>query len=152
MKTTSIKKNQIKTKWFLIDAKGKRLGRLASEAAKVLIGKHKRIYCNNLDCGDYLVVINTSKLDIQKKKIENKKYHSHSLYAGGYNPVSLKKKYKEDSNWVVRKAIERMLPKTKLGRQMIKKLYLYKNEKYEQEAQKPELINIESNGKKGQKQ
>ena len=143
MKTTIIKKNDLKEKkWYMIDAEGKRLGRVASESAKILLGKKNPKICDNLDCGDFLVIINSKKLDFHRKKLEDNVYSWHTTYPGGFRQVPLKVMMKKKPNWVIRKAVQRMLPKNVLGRKIIKKLFIYEDENYLQKAQKPELVKL----------
>jgi large subunit ribosomal protein L13 len=136
-KTSTVKKQEVKRDWFIINAKSVRLGKLAGEAAKLLQGKNRPEYSYNVDCGNNVIIINTKLLDIHPKKLENKLYRRHSGYPGGFKELTLDQMMKRSSNEVVRKAVWGMLPKTKLGRKIIKRLHLAEDEKHKFEAQKP---------------
>ena len=120
----------IERKWYVVDATGYTLGRLASEVAKVLRGKNKPIFTPHIDCGDYVIVVNASKVKVTGKKLDQKVYYSHSDYVGG-----MKEK-------VVELAVKGMLPKGPLGRSMMTKLHVYAGADHEQAAQKPEVLEI----------
>lgn len=141
-KTTVTKKDHIKREWFLIDATGIRLGKLASFISKLLQGKNKALYASNIDCGDYVIVINSKSVDVHPKRYENKIYWRHSGYPGGLKRMTLGEMMKRKPNNVIKKAIRGMMPKSKLGRVMFKKLYVYEDEKHKQESCKPKLIKI----------
>ncbi|HLS35570.1 MAG TPA: 50S ribosomal protein L13 [Bacillota bacterium] len=138
MRTFMANENNIERKWLLVDAEGKRLGRLASEVATILRGKHKPTYTPHVDTGDYVVVINADKIEFSGKKLTDKLYYRHSNYPGGLkvrNAAEMMDKFPER---VVEIAVEGMLPKNKLGRKMIKKLHVYKGPEHKHEAQQPE--------------
>ncbi len=140
--TTIAKNETITRKWYVIDATDKPLGRLASEVAIVLMGKNKPTYTPNVDCGDYVIVLNAEKVGLSGKKLQNKKYYNVSGYAGGLRTRTagtMVEKYPEE---MVERCIWGMLPKGRLGRQMYKKLFVYKGDKHEQEAQKPEVLEL----------
>ena len=141
-KTTTIKKAEVKPSWVVIDASNIRLGRLASFVAKRLQGKHQSRYVSYIDTGDHVVVINSTKVDIHPSKLDRKRYWRHSGYPGGLKMLTLKEMLERKPNEVIRKAIWGMMPKTKLGRAMIGKLYIYEDEEHNHTAQKPKLIKL----------
>ena len=122
------KPHEVERKWYLVDATDKTLGRLSSKIASVLRGKHKPIFTPHVDCGDYVVVINAEKVKVTGKKLEDKEYKRHSGYPGGLKTVTLEKMLEEKPENVMVHAVKGMLPKGKLGRQMLKKLRVYKGE------------------------
>jgi large subunit ribosomal protein L13 len=129
-KTYSAKKEEIKRKWYLIDAKGKVLGKVAVRAATILRGKHKPIYTPHIDTGDYVIVINASQVVLTGKKLEQKYYRRHSGYPGGLKSIRYDRLLKEKPEKVIELAVKGMLPKTKLGRAMFKKLRVYKGSEH----------------------
>ena len=137
MKTFMQKKETVERNWYVIDAEGVNLGRLATKVATVLRGKHKSTYTPHIDCGDYVIVINASKVNLTGNKLNDKMYYNHSRYAGGLrerNAKTMIEKYPEE---MVERAVKGMLPKGPLGRKMIKKLFVYAEGEHEQQAQKP---------------
>lgn len=130
-------------KWYIVDAAGEPLGRLASQVAAVLRGKNKPIFTPHVDTGDYVIVINTDKAVLTGKKLEKKFKRHHTLYMGGLKEVQYSKYMAEKSDEAVYEAIKGMLPKNRLGRQMIKKLRVYKDDKHEHTAQKPEQLQLQ---------
>jgi len=142
MKTYSAKKEEVKRDWFLIDAKDKVLGRLASEIAKRLRGKHKPIYTPHVDTGDFIVVINAEKIRLTGKKLDKKMYYRHSGYPGGIKSFTARKLLQKKPEELLRLAVKGMLPKNSLGRKMLKKLKIYCGESHPHEAQKPQLLEI----------
>ena len=132
----------VERKWYVVDAAGCTLGRLASEIASTLRGKKKAIFTPHLDCGDYVVVINADKVKFTGKKMDQKIYYNHSDYAGGMRETTLKELMAKDSAEVIKLAVKGMLPKGPLGRQMIKKLHVYAGAEHNQQAQKPEVLEI----------
>jgi len=136
MKTFTPKKEEIEKKWWLIDADGRTLGRLATEIAILLRGKRKPEFAPFLDCGDFVVVINAEKITLTGKKLEQKKYYSHSGYPGGLKVKTLKEVIENKPEEVIRKAVWGMIPKGKLGRAVYKKLKVYKGPDHPHEAQK----------------
>ena len=130
------------SKWYIVDATGISLGRLASQVAVILRGKNKPEYTPHVDTGDHVIVINSDKVVLTGNKLKDKKYFHHSGYAGGLKEVGYDKLMKEQSDFVVIKAVKGMLPKNSLGSKMIKKLRVYKDANHNHEAQKPELITI----------
>jgi large subunit ribosomal protein L13 len=139
MKTYSLKKSEIEKKWWLIDAQGKTLGRLATEIAVLLRGKRKPKFTPFLDCGDFVIVINAEKIHVTGKKLEDKKYYSHSLYPGGLKVKTLKELLEKKPEEVIRRAVWGMVPKGKLGRALYKKLKVYKGPDHPHQAQKPQV-------------
>lgn len=142
MKTTMQKTQEVTRKWYIVDAEGVALGRLASQVASVLRGKNKPEFTPNVDCGDYVIVINTDKVVLTGKKMEQKFYRHHSGYVGGLKEVGYDKIMKEKSDFAVREAVKGMLPKNSIGRKMIKKLKVYRDANHEHQAQQPEVLNI----------
>lgn len=138
MKTFTPKKEDIEKRWWLIDADGKTLGRLATEVATLLRGKRKPEFAPFLDCGDFVVVVNAEKINITGRKIEQKKYYAHSGYPGGIKVDTLKELLETKPEEVIRKAVWGMIPKGKLGRAVYKKLKVYKGPGHPHEAQKPQ--------------
>lgn len=136
------KPQEVTRKWYIVDAEGVALGRLASQVASVLRGKNKAEFTPNVDCGDYVIVINTDKVVLTGKKMEQKFYRHHSGYVGGLKEVGYDKIMKEKSDFAVREAVKGMLPKNSLGRKMIKKLKVYRDANHEHQAQQPEVLNI----------
>jgi len=136
--TYSIKKNEIERKWYIIDAAEKPLGRVATEAAKLLRGKHKPTYTPNLDTGDHVIILNCDKVVLTGKKLDQKMYRHHSGYVGGMKEVSARVMMENNPEKAMMLAIKGMLPHNTLGRQMIKKLRVYAGENHENIAQKPE--------------
>ncbi len=128
----------IERKWYVVDATGCTLGRLASEVAKVLRGKHKPTYTPNIDCGDYVIVINAEKVRVTGKKLDEKLYYRHSEYIGSLKATSLREMLNTHPERVIRYAVKGMLPKGPLGKQMLRKLHVYAGPEHEQAAQKPE--------------
>ncbi len=139
MKTYNLKKDEIDKKWWLVDAQGKTLGRLASEIAILLRGKKKPLFTPFLDCGDYVIVINAEKINITGKKLEDKKYYSHSLYPRGLKVKTLKELLEKKPEEVIRRAVWGMVPKGKLGRALYKKLKVYKGSDHPHQAQRPQV-------------
>jgi len=136
--TYSIKKNEIERKWYIIDAAEKPLGRVATEAAKLLRGKHKPTYTPNLDTGDHVIILNCDKVVLTGKKLDQKMYRHHSGYVGGMKEVPARVMMENNPEKAMMLAIKGMLPHNTLGRQMIKKLRVYAGENHENMAQKPE--------------
>lgn len=137
MKTYVPKKEQIEKKWWLVNADGKVLGRLATEVAVLLRGKRKTEFVDFLDSGDFVVVINAEKVKVTGKKLDQKKYYSHSGYPGGIKEKSYKELLEKKPEEIIKKAVWGMIPKNKLGRAVYKKLKVYKGPHHPHEAQKP---------------
>ncbi len=142
MKTYVAKPAEIERKWYVVDADGKTLGRLASEVAKILRGKNKPTYTPFEDTGDNVIVINAAKLVLTGNKLDQKFYRYHTLYAGGLRETSYRKLMATRPEKAFELAIKGMLPKNAMGRQMFKKLHVYAGAEHEQAAQKPEVLTI----------
>lgn len=141
MKTFVEKQKNIK-KWYVIDASGKILGRLATEVSKYLRGKHKPEYTPHIDTGDYIIILNANKILVTGNKNKNKFYYHHSGYIGGIKKISFEEMMHKNSTNVIKIAVKGMLPKGSLGRSMYKKLKVYKNDKHNHNAQKPQILDI----------
>ncbi|MCR4605621.1 MAG: 50S ribosomal protein L13 [Eubacterium sp.] len=139
MKTYVAKASDVERKWYVIDAKDKTLGRLASEVANILRGKKKPIYTPSVDTGDYVIIINAKEVATTGKKLDQKIYYHHSDYVGGMKETTLKEMLAKKPEYVITHAVKGMLPKGKLGRQMLKKLHVYAGAEHEHAAQKPEV-------------
>ena len=143
MNTFMAKKSDVKREWFVIDAAGKNLGRVASKAATILRGKHKAIYTPNVDCGDYVIIINASKVNLTGKKLDNKMYYNHSDYPGGLRERTAREMRENYPEEMLERAIKGMLPKGRLGRAMNKKLFVYAGEEHKQQAQQPKELKLD---------
>ena len=130
----------IERKWYVVDATGYTLGRLASEVAKVLRGKNKAIFTPHIDTGDYVIVINAEKVKVTGKKLDQKVYYHHSEYVGGLKEATLREMMAKKPEKVVELAVKGMLPKGPLGRQMYTKLFVYAGPEHKHAAQKPEVL------------
>lgn len=142
MRTVTIKPENIQRKWCLVDAEGKTLGRLATEIARRLRGKHRPEYTPNMDLGDYIVVINADKVRVTGNKAADKNYYHYSGYPGGMKTISFEKLVVKKPALIIERAVKGMLPKGPLGREMFRKLKVYAGNKHHHAAQKPELIEI----------
>ena len=131
------------TKWYIVDATNVPLGRLASQVAAVLRGKNKPEFTPSVDCGDHVIVINSDKVALTGKKMEQKYYRYHTLYVGGLKEIQYSTLLKDKSDFAVYEAVRGMLPKNRIGRKMIKKLRCYTGSEHGHEAQMPEVLNIE---------
>ena len=140
MKSFMASPSTIERKWYVVDATGYTLGRLASEVAKVLRGKNKPIYTPHIDCGDYVIIVNADKVKVTGKKLDQKIYYHHSEYVGGMKETTLREMMAKKPEKVVKLAVKGMLPKGLLGKDMIKKLHVYAGPEHEQAAQKPEVL------------
>lgn len=140
MKTYAVKANEVERKWFVVDAEGKTLGRLASQIAMILKGKHKPIYSPHLDVGDYVIVVNAEKVRVTGRKLEQKFYYRHSGYPAGLKSISLKDRLSRHPTRVLEAAVRGMLPKNRLGRRMIKKLKIYAGPQHPHQAQQPKEL------------
>ena len=143
MKTYMAKAESVERKWYVVDAAGVPMGRLASRVASVLRGKNKPTYTPNVDTGDFVIIINTDKAVLTGKKLENKFYRYHTGYIGGLKEISYKTMMAEKSDLAVYEAVKGMLPKNSLGRAMIKKLKVYKGAEHNHAAQKPEELKVD---------
>ena len=142
MKTYMANAQTVERKWYVVDAAGLPLGRVASKVAAVLRGKNKPTYTPNVDCGDFVIVLNSDKIVLTGKKSEDKFYRYHTGYIGGLKEVSYKKLMAEKSDVALYEAIRGMLPKNSLGRAMIKKLKIFKGPEHNHAAQKPEELKL----------
>lgn len=142
MKTFMLRKEDVKRNWYLIDAEGKTLGKVAAKAAHILRGKHKATFTPHIDCGDNVIIINTDKVNLTGDKLDKKMYYNHSGYPGGLRVRTAKEMKEKYSSEMVEKAIKGMLPKGRLGRQMFRKLFVYKGSEHKHNAQKPELLEL----------
>ena len=142
MKSYMANPSTIERKWFIVDATGHTLGRLASEVANVLRGKNKPVFTPHVDTGDYVITINAEKIKVTGKKLDQKIYYNHSDYVGGMKETTLKDMLAKKPTYVVEHAVKGMLPKGPLGRQMMSKLHVYAGENHGHEAQKPEVLEI----------
>ncbi len=143
MKTYMAHAETVERKWYVVDAEGIALGRLATKVASVLRGKHKPTFTPNVDTGDFVIVINTDKVVLTGKKLEDKFYRYHSGYIGGLKEISYKKLMAEKSDLAVYEAVKGMLPKNSLGRATLKKLRVYKGAEHNHAAQKPEELKVD---------
>ena len=144
MKTPVAKPGDVTRKWYLVDAEGVVLGRLAAEVAKVLRGKHKPIYTPHVDCGDGVIVVNAEKVRLTGKKSEQKTYYRHSGYVGGAKHIPFRRMLERRPEFVVRRAVRGMLPKTNLGRLMAKKLRVYAGPAHPHQGLATEPLKVES--------
>ena len=142
MSTYVAKPSEIVRKWYVLDAEGKTLGRLASEAASILRGKKKPMYTPFIDTGDYVIIINAERIEVTGKKREQKVYKRHTGYPGGIREVSYEQLMAKRPEEIVRRAVKGMMPKGPLGRQMFKKLKIYVGPDHKHEAQQPEIWNF----------
>ena len=140
--TYSVKKSEIERKWYIIDAENKPLGRVATQAALILRGKHKPTYTPNLDTGDHVIIINCSKVVLTGKKLDQKIYRHHSGYIGGVKEISARDLLNNNPEQMMMRAVKGMLPHNSLGRQQLKKLRVYAGSEHENIAQKPEIWNF----------
>ena len=136
------KKETVERKWYVIDAEGKSLGRVASLAATYLRGKHKPTYTPHIDCGDNIIIVNAQKVNLTGNKLENKMYYDHSMYQGGIRERTAKVMREEYPVEMMERAVKGMLPHNRLGRQMYKKLFVYAGNEHKHEAQKPEVLEV----------
>ena len=137
MTTVSAKPAEVRRDWYVVDAEGKTLGRLATEIARRLRGKHKAEYTPHVDTGDYIVVVNAEKVHVTGNKLQQKMYHHHTGYVGNLKSISLEKQLQKAPERVLESAVRGMLPKSALGRKMIRKLKLYAGEDHPHQAQQP---------------
>ena len=142
MSTFMANKDNVERKWYVIDADGQTLGRLATQVAMILRGKHKPIYTPHVDCGDHVIVINAGKVVLTGKKLEQKKYYRYSGYVGGLKETSARDMLEKKPELMVYEAIKGMMPKNSLGREMLTKLRVYKDAEHAHAAQKPEVYTL----------
>ena len=145
-KTYVTKPAEVKRDWYVIDAEGQTLGRLASNIATILKGKHKPIYSPSVDCGDYVVVINAEKISVTGRRMDQKRYYRHSGYPGGIKEITLRHQLEKHPDRVIKSAVRGMLPKNVLGRRMFKKMKVYAGSDHPHSAQQPEQWNFEKRG------
>ena len=142
MKSYMQKKETVERKWYVIDAEGKSLGRVAALAATYLRGKHKPTYTPHIDCGDNIIIINAEKVNLTGNKLNDKMYYNHSQYVGGLRERTAKEMIEKYPVEMVERAVKGMLPHNRLGRQMYKKLFVYTGSEHKHEAQKPEVLEV----------
>ncbi len=142
MKTYTPKMSEVKKRWFVVDAKNKILGRLATKVATILLGKNKPLFTPHLDVGDYVIVINADRVILSGKKQNTKTYYRYTGYPGGLKSVTFSKYLKEKPEELLIHAVKGMLPQNRLGRKMLSKLFVYKGDKHPHQAQKPEALKI----------
>ena len=142
MKSFMQKKETVNRKWYVIDAKGKPFGRVASKAAVLLRGKHKATFTPHIDCGDYVIIINAKEVELTGNKLQNKMYYNHSMYPGGLRERTAKVMREQYPIEMVERAVKGMLPHNRLGRAMYKKLFVYEDASHPHVAQKPEEMDI----------
>lgn len=142
MKTFVAKTEDLKRVWYVIDASTAPLGRVVTKVAKLLMGKEKPLFTPNVDCGDYVIVLNADNVVLTGKKLDDKMYYRHSGYQGGLTERSAKEQIERDSRKVIEHAVKGMLPKSALGRNMFKKLFVYKDANHKHQAQKPIKVGV----------
>jgi large subunit ribosomal protein L13 len=142
MPTPMPKENEIERKWYVVDADGKVLGRLATRIATILRGKHKPLFAPHLDVGDHVVVLNAEKIHLTGRKLQNKQYRWHTGYIGGLREVSAEKMLKTHPERMIEWAVQGMLPKNRLGRAMAKKLKVYRGAAHPHQAQRPQVLEV----------
>ena len=143
-KTVSANKETADKKWFVVDAEGHTVGRLASQVAKIIRGKHKPNFTPHADCGDNVIIVNAAKVSFSGAKLEDKEYVRYTGYPGGQRFTSAKELLEKHPERLIEKAVKGMLPKTKLGRKLFTNLKVYKGAEHTQEAQKPEVLNLDT--------
>ena len=142
MKSYIAKPAEVQRNWYLVDAEGKTLGRLATEIATILRGKHKPTFTPNVDCGDHVIVINAEKVVLTGKKLDQKMMRKHSLYPGGLKETPYREVLEKKPEFAFEEAVRRMLPTGVLGRKMLKKLNVYRGAEHDHAAQKPEVLEL----------
>ena len=142
MKTYSAKSKEFKRDWFLVDANGKTLGRIATEVASRLRGKHKAEFTPHVDTGDYIVIVNASKIKVTGNKFDDKMYQYHTGYIGNLKSIPFKDLIKKKPEYVIKKAVKGMLPKGPLGREMVRKMKVFSGSEHTHTAQQPQLLDI----------
>jgi len=142
MKTFSARQQDVERQWYIVDAERKVLGRLASEVARILRGKHKPVYTPHVDTGDHVIVINAEKVLLTGKKLDGKVYYRHSGYPGGLKSITARKLMQQDPRRVIERAVRGMLPKNRLGRSMFRKLRVYPSAQHPHDAQKPNVLEL----------
>ncbi|MER3457170.1 MAG: 50S ribosomal protein L13 [candidate division GAL15 bacterium] len=142
MRTYQQKPSEVQRQWFLVDAQGKVLGRVASRIAAILRGKHKPTFTPHVDGGDFVVVVNAEKVRLTGRKLQEKVYYWHTGYPGGIRSATAAQMLERKPEWVIQKAVQRMLPKNPLGRRMLKKLKVYRGPEHPHAAQQPKPIEL----------
>ena len=142
MSTWTVRPGDIERKWYIVDAEGKILGRVATEIAKVLRGKHRPQYTPHADCGDHVIVINADKVAVTGRKEEQKTYYRHSQFPGGLKSITLRNQREKHPERIIELAVKGMMPKNSLGRKMLLKLKVYAGSEHPHTAQKPEALNL----------
>lgn len=142
MKTYVTKPADVERNWYVVDAEGQTLGRLASQVATILRGKHKPTYSPAVDCGDFVIVLNADKINVTGRRLEQKKYYRHSLYIGGLKEITLRDQLNKHPERVIESAVKGMLPKNALGRKMFKKLKVYAGTEHPHQAQQPQPLEL----------
>jgi len=142
MSTYMAKNETVERNWYVVDAADKTLGRLASEIAQYIRGKHKPTFTPHVDMGDYIIVVNAEKVKLTGKKWDDKKHYSHTNYPGGINEITYKELRAKDPEFIIEKAVKGMLPHNKLGKKMVKKLKVYSGPKHPHQAQQPEKLEL----------
>lgn len=140
--TVSAKESEVNKQWWVVDASGQTLGRLASQIASILRGKHKPLFTPHIDCGDFVVVVNADKIDLATKRAEQKEYVRHTGYPGGQRVTSFRTMNEQHPERVIEIAVRKMLPKNRLGRRIITKLKVYAGEQHPHQAQKPQQLEL----------
>ncbi len=141
-KTYMAKPGEVTREWYVVDASGKTLGRLATEIARILRGKHKPQYTPHVDVGDFVIVINAEKIAVTGRKLDQKRYYRHSGYPGGLRSITLRRLLEKHPERVIRLAVKGMLPKNRLGRRMLKKLKVYAGPEHPHQAQQPKPLDL----------
>jgi large subunit ribosomal protein L13 len=142
VKTFVVKQSDIQREWFVVDATGKTLGRLASKIARILKGKHKPVYSPHLDTGDFVIVVNADKVQVTGRKMDQKMYYRHSGYVGGLKEVTLREQLQRHPTYAVKLAVRGMMPHNRLGRKMLKKLKVYAGPEHPHQAQQPKGLEL----------
>ena len=140
--TVSAREQDVQKDWYIVDAQGQTLGRLATQIATLLRGKHKPLFTPHIDCGDYVVVVNAEKIHVTGQKMTQKKYYRHSGYPGGLKEVALRDQLQKFPTRVIESAVRGMLPKNRLGRRMFTKLKVYAGSTHPHEAQQPKVLEL----------
>jgi len=142
VRTYSAKASDIQREWWVVDAAGQTLGRMATRIATILRGKHKPMFTPHMDCGDHVIVINAGKIQVTGKRLDQKVYYRHSGYPGGLKSITLRDQLQKHPTRAIQIAVRGMLPKNRLGRQMIKKLRVYASDTHPHEAQQPKVLEL----------
>ena len=142
MKTISVREQDVQQEWYVVDAQGQTLGRLATQIATILRGKHKPLYTPHVDCGDYVIVVNADKIHVTGQKMTQKVYYRHSGYPGGIKKVTLRDQLQKFPTRVIEAAVRGMLPKNRLGRRMFRKLKVYAGPNHPHQAQQPKSLEL----------